>query len=462
MDENYKDDEISIERKNIKQTVETETYDPKKSVKEELNEDEINFFISEFGCVMCEVPETAFSALERIYEYFVNAHSFISKLIKDDQIRRLVEWIPDDHVGFMAIQCLNFIVNDKKKIPRICVQNDIFAKLKYVIEHHLDEGENLIVVFDLLTSLIRESPEFRTFAAKEKLYDDIDMLYQRDKEYLPNFVTFIVRSLSLAKYPPSFYTHFVNNILNMFMDQEYVESALDCINYIAENDQNCIEFFNEPTICQALVECANSEFPNIRTKSTEYISNAFGLDQSVREILYSQNVVGHIIESLKTIENTHDSALQLNQIMEFIISYCINSDEKMFPSICNLIEELDLETFLQEFPFETKRKIFIALRTYAQYANEDMIVQTLGGDCCVFVASLLDQNDQIAAYNIIVFVHCVCDKVSEIDEFQNFRETVTGDFYDTLSELLDDDDKELAEQAQSLYDLIDSLKGERE
>ena len=461
MDDDYKEEETPVLNKEyLEKKVSINIYDPKISQKEELSEEDLNFIQSEFGsCVMCEVPETAFKGLERLYDYFINAHFAISKFLKDDQIRRLVEWIPDDLVGFLAIQCLNFIVNDKKQISFICVKNKIFEKLKYVIENHLDEDEQLIVVFDLLSSLIQRSPENRNIAESEKLFDDLDMFYQRSKQYLPHFVTFIVNSLSLQKYPPSFYIHFINIILNMFMDEEYVEYALQCVNYIAENDANCLQFFNEPTICQALLESSQSEFPNIRIKSTEYIAKAFGLDESVRDILYSQNVVERMIESLQTIRDDSDSAQQLNQIMEFIISYCNNSNETMFPAICALVDALDLEVFLQEFPFETKREILLALRTYVQYANGDMIIQTLGGDACQFVASLLDENDPIAAYNIIVFVHCVSQKVPEIDEFQGFRDTVTGDFYSTLNELVDDDDQELAQKAQEMCSFIESLSG---
>ena len=431
-------------------------YDPKSKEVEKLQEEDLQTLQAELAIVMCEVPESAASALSNIYDYFVNSHSSVAKILKEKHIRRLCDWLNDDTVGFLALQCLNFIVNDKKSIGRICADANVFVYMKNIIESHRFEDEVMQISFSFLTSIVKRSWEIRNRAYNEHLYENMQLFAERGREYLPEFYSFIRNSLIPKKYPPLFHQQFTVCILNMLADEEFIECGLQCINLIAENDSNCLEFFKEPLICQALINVLVSENPSNRAVALEYVKNALELDESVRDILIENNVVERVQNSFDMIGDEMKEKL-ISNVMDFIISFCLNANEEIFPQICDLVNQISFEKLLSEFSFQTKEKVILALRTYSQFATTDMIVETIGPETCEIVASLLDSEDDKNAYNIILFVEQVANKVPPIESFEGFRQEVLGDFHESLKDLTLSQNQDTAARAQHLNEFIESI-----
>ena len=161
------------------------------------------------------------------------------------------------------------------------------------------------------------SKENRNTAYASHLYDDINVFYQREREYLPSFLTFVENSLIPMNYPPSFYQYFTETIINMFMDEEYQLNAIECVNLIGQYDEQCITFFQEPLICEQLIKNMVSDIPPIRVKSIESLANALSLDASIRDLLMQQDVIPSIINSISLIES--NSHLFIDMILEILI-----------------------------------------------------------------------------------------------------------------------------------------------
>ena len=461
MNDLYKDEETKISEKTFESTrgfVNQAIFDPKARKNDKLDEKDQNFIITEISMIFSEVPETALNALKNLYIYFFDKHVSLARFLKDEHIRRLVDLIQSQTVGFMALQCINLIFHDRKKISDICVEQHIFDILKNVIFEHMSEDDVLMISFDLLAALVKKSKENRNTAYASHLYDDINVFYQREREYLPSFLTFVENSLIPMNYPPSFYQYFTETIINMFMDEEYQLNAIECVNLIGQYDEQCITFFQEPLICEQLIKNMVSDIPPIRVKSIESLANALSLDASIRDLLMQQDVIPSIINSISLIDPDQMGNEQLIATMDFIIQFILHANDEIFPFICDVVNSLDLEVFLQECQFDVKKKILYALRIFVQYAKfGDLIVEVLGNDACEFIASLLDPDESETSYDIIMFVRAVVDKVQPIPEFENFRETVSTSFLSTLEEMTSVDDKDTADQAHDLVELLHSI-----
>ena len=424
-----------------------------------LSDEEQERFNTEITLYMSPVPETAYDSLSCITDIFIEHPKEAAKLLSEATIKKLINDLSDEKIGPISLHCLDLVVKQRKFIHAISIKNNIFEILRQIMEKNLSNEDILSDVFSLLLSLIKRSHEDRNAADKAKIYDDLDVFCQKEKSYIDNFMSFICFSLKQIKYPPRFCFKFYHPILFAMENPEYTKYGLECIDSIAKNSEECVEFFTEKLIQEALIKSINDEDADIRILSIDYITNVISLDRELASNILSLNPNAAIEESFQYV-GSEKTENYLISVMNYIIAFCTNTKEENFGAIHDLMAACEFGEILNEFTFKVKEQTILALRTFVQYASYDMIIDTIGEDICSLVPTLIDKDDPMISYNIILFISVMISKIPKERVGDYLNSFIDDDFMDDLEELGGSESSDTASRAEELVKSIKDILGD--